>query len=64
MGPRHSCGDVTADARVSSGHTAGVRGFAVPPIELSPHPDGLDDREYRADLLNYPQAILIDCVKD
>lgn len=43
---------------------AGFGNFAIHAPELSPSPQGNDDREYWADFLNYPIAILIDCVRD
>ena len=42
---------------------AGFRDFAVHRPELSPDPQGGDDRPYWADFLDHPVAILIDCVK-
>lgn len=42
---------------------AGFGDFAVHPIELAPHPDGVDDRQYWADFLTYPPAIMLECVK-
>jgi ubiquinone/menaquinone biosynthesis C-methylase UbiE len=44
-------------------HAAGFREFRVHPLELAPHPEGVDDREFWADFLRCPPAILIDCVK-
>lgn len=51
------------DAYEAAFRAAGFRDFAVHALELSPHPDGTDDRAYWADFLRYPPAILIDCVK-
>lgn len=42
---------------------AGFREFKVHHIELGPHPQGADDSDYWKDFLDYPTAILIDCVK-
>jgi toxoflavin synthase len=42
---------------------AGFQDFAVHMPELSPDPRGTDDRAYWADLLDYPIAILIDCIR-
>ncbi|MES0885169.1 class I SAM-dependent methyltransferase [Roseibium sp. SCP14] len=43
---------------------AGFHGFTVHAPELSPSPDGSDDREYWRYFLEHPPTILIDCVKD
>jgi len=43
---------------------AGFSVFATHAPKLSPSPQGNDDREYWADFLNYPIAILIDCIRD
>lgn len=42
---------------------AGFRDFAVHGLELAPDPKVGDDRDYWADFLECPIAILIDCVK-
>jgi 2-polyprenyl-3-methyl-5-hydroxy-6-metoxy-1,4-benzoquinol methylase len=42
---------------------AGFRDFKVHQPELAPDPEAGDDRAFWADFLNYPPAILIDCVK-
>jgi len=42
---------------------AGFREFSVHPLELSPDPQAGDDRPFWDDFLNYPPAILIECVK-
>lgn len=42
---------------------AGFRDFKVHPLELAPDPQAGDDRPYWADFLDYPIAILIECVK-
>ncbi len=52
------------DAYTDAFRASGFRDYRVDPIELSSHPDGLDDRAYWADLLNHPQAILMDCLKE
>jgi 2-polyprenyl-3-methyl-5-hydroxy-6-metoxy-1,4-benzoquinol methylase len=44
-------------------HEAGFRDFAIHTPGLSPAPPGGEDRTYWDDLLDYPIAILIDCVK-
>jgi hypothetical protein len=44
-------------------HAAGFRDFAVHPLELSPNPDGTDDRDYWAEFFKCPPAIMIDCAK-
>jgi 2-polyprenyl-3-methyl-5-hydroxy-6-metoxy-1,4-benzoquinol methylase len=43
---------------------AGFHDFAIHTPELSPSTQGNDDREYWEDFLNYPIAILIDCIRD
>jgi 2-polyprenyl-3-methyl-5-hydroxy-6-metoxy-1,4-benzoquinol methylase len=42
---------------------AGFQDFAVRPLELSPHPDGEDDRNFWSQLLDFPPAILMECVR-
>lgn len=47
----------------SAFENAGFREFKVRQIELGPNPQGADDSEYWKDFLDYPTAILIDCIK-
>ncbi len=54
---------IPIDAYESAFYDAGFRNFAVHPLELAPDPQAGDDRQFWADFLNYPPAILIDCVK-
>lgn len=42
---------------------AGFLDFQVHPLELSSDPRDGDDRAFWADFLNYPPAVLIDCMK-
>ncbi len=42
---------------------AGFRDFAVHGLELAPDAEAGDDRAFWADMLNYPPAIMIECVK-
>jgi SAM-dependent methyltransferase len=42
---------------------AGFRQFEVHRLELEPDAHGIDDRHHWADMLDFPPAILIDCVK-
>jgi toxoflavin synthase len=42
---------------------AGFRDFAIHLPELSPAPQGHDDRAYWDDFLKYPIAVMIDCVR-
>ena len=52
------------DACAEAFQASGFRNFRVRPIELSSRRDDVDDRACWADLLNHPQAILIDCAKE
>jgi SAM-dependent methyltransferase len=52
------------EAYESALRDAGFRNFAVHKAMLSPAPEGRDDRSYWADLLNYPVAVVFDCVKE
>lgn len=47
----------------SAFHEAGFRDFTVHPLELAPDLQAGDDRSFWGDFLNYPPAILIDCIK-
>jgi 2-polyprenyl-3-methyl-5-hydroxy-6-metoxy-1,4-benzoquinol methylase len=51
------------DAYEAAFRDAGFRNFAIHELALSPAPQGDDDRDYWSDFLNYPIAILIDCVR-
>ncbi|HVX64050.1 MAG TPA: class I SAM-dependent methyltransferase [Pirellulales bacterium] len=42
---------------------AGFRDFAVHGLELAPDAEAGDDRAFWADMLNYPPAIMMECVK-
>lgn len=42
---------------------AGFRGFATHPLELSPHPQGIDDRAYWRDLLDNPIGIILEALR-
>jgi toxoflavin synthase len=42
---------------------AGFSDFYVHGLELSPHPEGEDDRSFWADLIDFPPAIMVECVK-
>ena len=53
---------VTAYAKAF--RNAGFRDFTVRMPELAPNPTGEDEKDYWDDFLNYPSAILIDCVKE
>lgn len=51
------------DAYEAAFRDAGFKDFAVHDMELSPAPQGHDDRDYWLDFFNYPVAILIDCIR-
>ncbi|MGQ0636826.1 MAG: class I SAM-dependent methyltransferase [Planctomycetaceae bacterium] len=42
---------------------AGFRDFAFHPMELAPDPQAGDDRDYWADFINYPPALVIEGVR-
>lgn len=51
------------EAYESAFHDAGFRDFAVHMPELSPTPEAGDEGDYWDDYLNYPPAIVIECVR-
>jgi len=51
------------EAYESAFHDAGFRDFVVHMPELSPAPEAGDEGDYWDDYLNYPPAIVIECVR-
>lgn len=51
------------DAYESALHEAGFREFVVHLPELSPAPEAADEGDFWDDYLNYPPAIVIECVR-
>jgi SAM-dependent methyltransferase len=43
---------------------AGFRDFQVHPVELSPADDGVDDREYWAEFMRAPPAVMVECIRE
>lgn len=54
---------IPISAYESAFRDAGFTRFAVHPPELGPDPQAGDDRDFWADFLDYPPAILIECVR-
>jgi 2-polyprenyl-3-methyl-5-hydroxy-6-metoxy-1,4-benzoquinol methylase len=42
---------------------AGFRDFVVRPLQLAPHPEGVEDRDFWMQMLDFPPAILMECVR-